>query len=429
MKRLLAIVGLLSSAACTTTDPGSGARVAYHLPRTDASIAMDLTLTSCGPQITAEASVRVLPVAGAQDETFEVSGADLASAHIKRELTLSVRQDGVIVGINTSNEDQTPEIVGNIIKTAATVVPIVAAARLGREAPPPPALMCKDEVEAAVLRRNWLIREIQRLRTALGSVNAPRPDLVRQISRLATEQGDLEERVLHSVSFSAPITLTAGQAGGSVPFDYGDAAKWFKIDTANRTTAPASLDRLFGMDWVREIKPPVGIKPQPLPPRRRGLARCKFGIAVPAVREVEVKVTPQGTALPANAHASNVLAAAQFEDPATLCLSAGFGESRSVKLDFDEYGRSTAFTWTSSARAATISGAVAGYAGDLGTIYGTLEGPGRTAKQKTEIERLETQQRLNELRRCKAIIEAGGFDCKADEKSGSDDPPPASPGR
>jgi hypothetical protein len=411
MKRLI-IVLALTSTACATTDPGSGARMSYHLPRTDATVAMDLVLTSCSPEITVEADVKLLPVAGAQDATFEVRGADLASSHIKREFSLSVNADGVIEGINTSNEEQSPEIVGNLIGAAASLASVFAG--LSRGASNPPRLECRPEVAAAVARRLWLVGRIAALREQLAANGAEQPQIVAEIRRLAREQGSLEETVLHSISFSDKIQLERGQSGGNVVVDSTDAAKWFK--TTGLDDFAAGFDKLFGMTWTAVVSDSPAARTQPVPARQAGLDRCRFAIAVPAVREVEVEVKGTGAALPPSTGAKKTFPAAQFAEPANLCLGVGFGEARSVKLDFDPFGRTTSFGWTSSARAATLTGALSDHAADIATLYGTIEGPGRTAKQKTEIESLETQQRLNELRQCKAIIKAGGFDCKKTEK-------------
>ena len=49
---------------------------------------------------------------------------------------------------------------------------------------------------------------------------------------------------------------------------------------------------------------------------------------------------------------------------------------------------------------------------DIASIAGTLH-PTTVAQQKAEIEALQTQQQVNQLRACKAILDAGGYDCTA----------------
>ena len=94
-----------------------------------------------------------------------------------------------------------------------------------------------------------------------------------------------------------------------------------------------------------------------------------------------------------------------------LCLDARFGESRTVDLTYDDFGRKLSFKWASEATAEAISGAVTGFASSISDIEGALSGPSQIEQQKEEISRLKTQKELNELRMCEEIIEAGGFQC------------------
>ena len=104
-------------------------------------------------------------------------------------------------------------------------------------------------------------------------------------------------------------------------------------------------------------------------------------------------------------------AVAQWSKPAQLCLDVGFGESRSVSLTFDKFGQTKEFSWTTDARAASVAGALAGIAPDAVALRTALQGPSALAEQKAEVDALETQQKLNKLRACRAILDAGGFNC------------------
>ena len=61
---------------------------------------------------------------------------------------------------------------------------------------------------------------------------------------------------------------------------------------------------------------------------------------------------------------------------------------------------------------ATVAGSFAGASGAAAGILTTLQGPSDLDKMKKEIDALETQQKLNSLLACKAIIEAGGYKCE-----------------
>jgi hypothetical protein len=414
MKRVALLLTTAALAACATTDPQSGAGIAYHLPRTDASVAADFTLKSCEP-IRVDADVKLIPVAGAQTGFYRISGADLASAHVKRDLSVTLSNAGVIQGINSANEDQTPQIIANALKTAAGFLPVLtgAAALRSTNAAPPPALRCRPEMAAAIARHDWLVRKITALRIALADPrHADDRALVRQINRFASEQGALEAGVLHAASFAHEITVEPGNSAGPVSFDFTDLGKWFEWNGMSDEDAQRALYAKFGMDWSTAATA-FPTMPQPIPPRARQLSACRFAVAVPAPAAVKLTVVGTGNALPADLRVDKTLAAAQFSPPGSLCLSVGFGESRNVALAFDEFGRTTSFAWSSSARAATISGAVAGSTGDVTSIISSIRGPGQTAKDKAEIERLDAEHRLNELRRCQAVYVAGG-DCKKD---------------
>ena len=124
-----------------------------------------------------------------------------------------------------------------------------------------------------------------------------------------------------------------------------------------------------------------------------------------------ISLSLSGTAFQTKTGPVETFYATQIESPATLCLDVGFGENRTVALKFDSFGRTTSFGWNSEATGEEISGAVAGYASSLTGIAASLGGPSKLDDQKQEIDQLNTQLTLNQLRKCEAIIDAGGFTC------------------
>ena len=142
---------------------------------------------------------------------------------------------------------------------------------------------------------------------------------------------------------------------------------------------------------------------------------CNLSLPVPKITRIAVEVKGRGDSLKSSAlEAKKTLPLAQLEDPAELCLDVGFGESRTVGLKFDKFGQVTEFNFASEATGAAVAASLAGTATNASGILTTLRGASDLDKQKSEIDKLETQQKLNKLLACQAIIDAGGFDCEAE---------------
>lgn len=414
---LLILSGSLLTTACTTTQPYEAAGIDYHLPKTNAAVSETLTLTSCGP-ISTEGDLTLEPKAAAQDGYYHLSGEQLASARIKRDIKVDVSDKGVITGINSANEDKTPEIVANVIKTAGAIAGMAAFAQQGQR-PTASMLVCRPEVADAVARASWLKKEIVRLRAVL--VKDPRNQgAVKALNRAAAELARLQEGILKvetggDIDLERPGTATETPLS-IVDLDFDPFDKWFETPAGGKDATAsyqAALLLAFGLDWKASLATPPGELAQPTVPAARSLRSCGFAIAVPAVVYIDVDVVRAGSALPDGLAAKKQLPAAQWARPNKLCFDVGFGEQRNIDLTFNDYGQTTEFHWASEARGATVSGALAGYAPDIGGIVTTLRGRSLASK-KAEIDEIETQQKLDEARRCKRIRDAGG-DCAASE--------------
>ncbi len=396
----LILLGSLVTTACATTQPYEAAGIDYRLPQTDATVTETLTLTSCTPLAT-DADLTIEPKAGAQPGYYHLAGENLASARIKRDIKVDVSEHGVITGINSSNEDKTPEIVGNVIKTIGSIASTGMAAFWKED---PRQLKLKDE--------------IARLRAVL--VNDPRrPGAVKALNAAAAELATLQEGIL-KVETNAVLELNRPKGANetaltTVDLEFAPFARWFDepAGTIPGKAHQAALLAAFGLKWKASLKAKGDPTPQPTLPAAKSLRACGFAIVVPAVAGIEVSVTEPGTALPADLEAKKQLPAAQWTDPNKLCLDVGFGEQRDVDLTFNAYGQTTEFHWGSQARAATVSGAIAGYAPDVGGIVTSIKGRSLAAK-KAEIDKIDTDQKLQEARRCKRILDAGG-DCTASQ--------------
>lgn len=408
-------------AACTTTDAGPGASIAYRMPRTDAQIALTATLAHCDATGLAlqDANLTITAVAGARPELWTLDGTALASGRIKRSLKITTSDDGnrVITGINATQTDKTPAIMGNVVKTLAELIPSATMAPALLESKPPPPPLCSHEAGLALDRVDTIRAGIIALREQLKRQTDPAKakKLNTALNNLATELAGLQTGVLH-VETSAFLTLPdkpfQGQrppAPTTVTLDDEPFAKWFDADS--RAARAQRVARLFALNVSAEEEP-AG-KSQPVTVRDpKTLRACGLSMWVPATVAAQVRVTAVGPAYAklGDLTAQSRLPVSQWADPVPLCLDAGFGEDRTVNLSLDKYGETVTLDWTSEATAATVSGAIAGMAPDAVSAVQTLH-PSQDAVEKSEIERLQTRQQLNQLRHCQAVIDNGGYDC------------------
>lgn len=400
MRALITVFAMAPLAACQTTQPLSAASMDYRLPRTDAAVTLTLTLKECEP-LKLDADLKVAAKPGAHSSVYRVPGEILASNHIRRGLSISVSDKGVIKGVNAENADRTPQIVGNILKTVTTLAPV-----LGDRAFVPPACpLVNDATRTAVLRAAAIERQILTLRSELSQTTAPPTKLERQkmkdIELLSAEIGGLRAGPL-LVETTGRIKLEKGElAGGPVELDMDPFSKWF-----NTNVPPQAVNGLIGLVWTAAVKPDNATVIRTA--GSRTLRTCKLSLPMPNPVAVDVSVSGQGSLLPPGLTKTETLPAAQLGDPRQLCIDVGFGEARSIQLAFDDYGRTTEFKWSSEATAEAVSGAVAGYATDGASLITTLRGKSDVQLQKDEIERIKTQNELDALRACEAAKAAGG---------------------
>lgn len=411
-------------AACTTTDAGPGASIAYRMPRTDAQIALTATLAHCDATGLAlqDASLTITAVAGARPELWTVDGKALASGRIKRSLKITTSDDGnrVITGINATQTDKTPAIMGNVVKTLAELIPSAAMAGL-LESKPPPTPLCSHEAGLALDRVDTIRAGIIALREQLKRQTDPAKakKLNTALNNLATELAGLQTGILH-VETSAFLVLPErpfpekarpelekALPAPTIPeLDDAPFAKWFDSDTRK-----ARVASLFALNVTAAEEPAGQSRPATVRDPQK-LRDCGLSMWVPATVPVQVRVTGTGPAYAGlgDLTAQSRLPVSQWADPVPLCLDAGFGEERTVNLTFDKYGETVTLDWTSEATAAMVSGAIAGMAPDAVSAIQTLH-PSQDAVEKSEIERLQTRQQLNQLRHCQAVIDNGGYDC------------------
>jgi hypothetical protein len=405
--RPVALIGLsMFVTGCATTQPLSGSDIEYRLPRTDAVATVTLTLKSCD-NYGVDGTIAVAPQAGVSARGYRIPGASLASARIKRSLKISKNANDVMIGVNSTVADQSPQIAGNIIKTAATFLPLLASGVRGGTPP-----KCNALTAALTKRAEVRAKQLSALNASTdekggkdngGGGNGGAGDRSASLDAISKELASIKTAL--TITFTVPLDVPDKEADAETnqpaairePF-----MAWFDNPTKEQIAA------LFGIEW-RLVKDPVVFADVTAPARPvRASRSCGFSIPVPYARRMTIDVV--GTGEKVTTLKKSVPAFVGNWDKRELCIDAGFGETRTNELAFDDFGHETSANWSSEARAATITGAIAGSAGDVSTIITTIAPPTVKA-EKVEIDQLQTQQTLNKLRACKAVIEAGGSTC------------------
>lgn len=434
---LLVGIGLTG---CATTDPGTSVQIEYRMPRTDARVSMALDVTQCESSqdvddLEATATLKVEVVAGADEKLYRVEGKRLASAVIKRGLTISRDpESGVITGINASASDQRSVILANVVGLAAKAVAFAANAR----GPRGYRLVCTDATKAVANEIRSLREDIAKQRKAMATAVNIKPltdAMIADAARIAVLREQLHRDVvgrigipsnLYSLAATAPADFP--QAGEvlksedvkfdwmplksfvtSVPFG-GAAAQADPMDPAPGADADFRVAVSFrrppetavdGLAWTKEqTKEPTA---------------CSLWVKVPAPLPLNLVVDPvgplYGDAPPDRRATVQPVVASQLREPGTVCLSAGFGENRTVGLKFDKFGGTTEMAWASDARAANIASSLGGISGDAFGIASTISGR-KLADEKAELDQLNTSQALRKARACQELLDAGATKCE-----------------
>ncbi|HUD94948.1 hypothetical protein [Sphingobium sp.] len=401
--RQLVILGLgVCLGGCATTKPLDGADMEYRLPRTDAVVAVTMTIKDCDT-FRVDGSIAVTPQAGAGAKAFSIPASSLASARIKRSFKITRNGNDVLIGINSTVADRTPQIAGNVLKTVATLLPVLAAA------PVTTIPQCNALTRSLTVRSKALTEQLKNLNAPPASgapaatpaeTKAKGDDIDAISKQLAAVKTAL------TITFNVPVTLPEANPGSDGSAAASAMVKdpfgaWFENYTADQVT------KLYGLAWT--IKPEATTYTTVVPLHPRNPSRdCGFKVPIPYATRATLEVVGQGEKV-TDLKKTLVVYVGQW-DSRELCIDAGFGETRTNELAFDDYGRMTSANWSSEARAETISGAISGSAGDMATVIGTIA-PTTVKAQKAEIDELQTQQNYNKIKACEAVIKAGGSTC------------------
>lgn len=400
--------------ACGTTQPGDAAGITYHLPKTHAKISLSIDVLKCDrtrPGVTIESSLSVDAVAHARKELYSVAGSDLNSSTIKRSLTISVDDNGVISSINSANSDQRAAIIGNLVKIGATAVAAIYGAVPDPKAEP--TLGCSEKAAMAYANLEAAQTALSRLPLSAPGKHAIWVDTQKQVDALATLIAGYKS-VLHK-DLSREIDITKLDSSDiDVEFPREALSELFNTYSAGSKTYIKGITD----DSIKLFTVTASLK-RDAPPSNalsnvsdNSLKACRQSILLPNAGTSTITATPTGSIFKTRKveTVSKSLPTSQLYPDRTLCLSTRFGENRTVSLKLDKFGRVTEFMWVSDAQLANITAAVAGVAPDASATYEGIRDIG-VARDKAELTRLQTEQSLRKARQCQAILDAGGTQC------------------
>lgn len=392
------------------------ASIAYALPVTVAKVSMDLNLSACG---TAAPTVVVTPAAGAGEHSFRLVGSELESLRMKRDIKLELHENRALKSINSNTTDQTGSIITGAIKLIGTILPVFAAAPPKGSNPPTPATLgsggCNARTVAALADVAALKAQLKGLRQKLPTTpEAKVPELQKAIDVVVAEIARIKAGDLH-VKLEADIPFTEGE--GVITWTRGNLAKWWTVPTGKDAELVTNFQVHYcaysPLDTASPktcLTPPAATDPVPGCPK----GDCAKTLVFREPKATTLLLTAEGAdfegAAKGEALAKAPVSVAQWGAYSYLPLKVGFGGSRVVALSLDEFGARRSFGWTSDARLASVVGQTGEAATAAMAVRTSLEGA-ELARQQAEIKALQTEQQLNQIRYCKAVIEAGGFVC------------------
>jgi hypothetical protein len=430
MHRVLSHTAVLLSAAIATsgcgtqsTKPTAGpdaAFINYQLPVSAAQLTLNLTLTECGPAPKGKGTVALTPVVRPSpfpEHYFHIKGADLASFTKKRELKIDLYPNGAIKTVNASVADRTGAILANVLKLAT------AAAAFDAATPRLAKIACNAKTAEAIRDVDSIRTQVQQLQKALASGSAADPTATRkQIDALAAERGRLQADKL-TIALTRTIEFWSETKGGVVRWKGEQLAQWFDgvgLDTLDHFSLGWCVQKQS--DTAEPTCDAATAQGSHRAPGADASGSAKIACASDQCAKTLVFREPVNAVLTLVAMrddlgseadsqlAQATLPIAQWGEVSYFPLQAGFADSKSLSLALDEFGRRTSFGWTSEARGESLTGGVQTIA-DAALGFKTARDGADMAAKKAELDALETQQKLNELRRCQAVLDAGGFVC------------------
>lgn len=371
--------------------------IEYTLPVTQVTVGLDLVITKCEAPAEVKGAITLAASAIPSPYTehyLRVSGPALTSFWKKHDLTIELHPNGAIKSVNGAVSDRSGAILINALKIAATFGSLLAIDGT--------SIKCNQDTWNAFDNAEKLRDRIKPLLNSL--VNGSAKNVVetqKQIDVLAQNIAKIQSDHL-SLRLEEKITILDKKQEGRLQWKADDLAQRFSVPTTGTT----AFDLQWNFDAETSVCVPNCTIHEPYAPL--DCADCPKTLVFREPRTVLLTVKmPEQKDVP---RATLKFPMAQWGAITYFPLKARFGEAKSLKLALDEFGRRSAFTWASAARGEEITSAAGGIL-DAGAAYRAAQESEDTKAKKAEIDELETQKKWNALKRCEAIIEAGGTEC------------------
>ena len=422
-----------------TVAQNPGNYVEYALPVTTAKLTADMVLLSCtGGVPLAKTVVTITPVANPNplpQQRFRLYGSNFSSFWKNRSFEVELHANDGLKSVNGAAADRTGAIISNVLKIGTGLVGMFGAGVV----PSNDKIECNDTTAKALVRAERLRSEIVDQRVALASAPVGRAEVLRKhIDALASELARLRSEDLHlSLERELPFHEGAPEqnhpvrtGAGRVHWTGNELAKWLNT-TGEAPVRPFSLaycaDRStsrYAAEAISCTTSLVDTRLRPsnpnseVQPARPGCWQPTMAVSCPrtlVTREpvaATIVVLSTTDTIKGGAGAklqTRDLLISQWGTIEETRLDVGFGGNMSLKAGFDEFGRKTSMTWKSDSRGEAMTGALAGVVDGANSFRNAFDT--NIEAQQAEILELETQQKLNKLRFCREVIEAGGFTC------------------
>ncbi|ATI80631.1 hypothetical protein [Sphingobium yanoikuyae] len=449
MKRGI-ILTLPLLAACTTTSAGSGAGdqvasnqsaagITYYLPKTKITMTASLVLKSCDYFPEASPTIVVAAVAEADDKPFSISGPNLQSWRLKRDLNITLADNGTISAINSTVSDRTASIVGGVVKFAASIVNPLS----GPTKAPTSAYQCNTATQQAIAEVKTLEGKIKDLRAALARQKpAEIKDSIATIDALAARIAALRTGPL-MLTVTKDLDLTQTWNAKAIDITTAELEKWFelpnKTDPARIAAArgnypgqdDASIDAILrnnipAFRLTYTLQPGAGAPAAPTSAASKAKVEegcpedksCEKTLVFrePVIAHLTINAVDGFSELAGNNKVyEGDLPIAQWGMPTFLSLGTKLLQTRTVDLTFDGFGRKKSFNWKSESKGETLAGALGTAADSVGSFRKALADKTETERNAALVTDLETKKKLNALLACKELLDAGGFTCPGTE--------------
>lgn len=395
--------------ACATTNPGDGARVQYRLPQTEVHVVLSVDVETCDP-LKMKATMAVDAVAVPSDSIYYISGSQLNSRVTKRGLVIEVDDNGVISSINSSSTDQKAVILGDVVKVAA------AAATLGvamSDTHVDEKLACGNDTATLVKNEKDVEYSIDALRKDMYKTRPVNPANQTEIDALAKQVAALKA-LLHKEAVATVEYKDVKPGIVSLKFKMDDVETLFKTErtagghviAVSQGIAGSTKDLFAAALHFTKFDPTPAIHPE----KPADSQTCGLIMKVPSQDQLQATiVTKRPTLIKPETERKTVIPFSR-EGGQDLCLSAAFGENRTVKMTYTKFGQVKSFDWSSDATDANVANALAGAAPDAASFVKSVHDRDLIA-DKAELDRLTTEKALKAARACKVAMDAGATSC------------------